>query len=125
MIARNFIAYLLQTPEQKNEWPLMSPGCCGWFKQAKHWAIEHGRAHARRHVPADRCPAAGRSRGEWFGMQLTVSSFDFCLPASRGRLEVLPAPIRRLSLHKQRVTTPQAGRQALPLSDNMRGTPAD
>jgi hypothetical protein len=24
----------------------MSPGCCGWFKQAKHWAIEHGRAHA-------------------------------------------------------------------------------
>jgi hypothetical protein len=25
----------------------MSPGCCGWFKQAKHWAIEHGRAHAQ------------------------------------------------------------------------------
>src|ERR1700761_4293379 len=83
MIARNFIAYLLQTPEQKNEWPLMSPGCCGWFKQAKHWAIEHGRAHALRHVPADRFSAAGSSRDEWFGMQLTVSSFDFCLPASR------------------------------------------
>src|SRR5438270_13465731 len=47
MIARNFIAYLLQTPEQKNKWPLMSPGCCGWFKQAKHWTIGHGRAHAR------------------------------------------------------------------------------
>jgi hypothetical protein len=45
----------------------------------------------RVHGRARRYPAAGRSRDEWFGMQLTVSSFDFCLPAvARCRLEGEP-----------------------------------
>jgi len=60
------------------------------------WLVQTGKTLGDRarsgacvtHVPADRCSSAGSSRDEWFGMQLTVSSFDFCLPASRGRLEV-------------------------------------
>jgi len=55
------------------------------------WLVQTGKTLGDRarsgacfvHVPADRYPAAGSSRDEWFGMQLTVSSFDFCLPASR------------------------------------------
>jgi len=86
MIARNFIAYLLQTPEQKTNAPVET-GCGGLVKQAK----QGGRTSGSRCVctsPARRYPAAGRSEDEWFGMQLTVSSFDFCLPAvARCRLE--------------------------------------
>jgi hypothetical protein len=55
------------------------------------WLVQTGktlgdRASGKRmrvHVPANRRSAAGSSEDEWFGMQLTVSSFDFCLPASR------------------------------------------
>jgi hypothetical protein len=45
----------------------------------------------RVHVLASRRSAAGSSEDEWFGMQLTVSSFDFCLPASRAA-DSLKAP---------------------------------
>jgi hypothetical protein len=86
MIARNFIAYLLQTPEQKTNAPVET-GCGGLVKQAK----QGGRTSGSRCVctsPARRYPAAGRSEDEWFGMQLTVSSSGFCLLAvARCRLE--------------------------------------
>jgi hypothetical protein len=61
-----------------------SPGCCGWFKQAKHWAAIELRASAclRMCRRADVRPLeAQKMSGS--GCNLTVSSFDFCLPASR------------------------------------------
>src|SRR3981189_2001806 len=68
MIARNFIVYLLQTPEQKTDAPGWT-GCGGWSNR------QTGRSNVgqpmRVHGRARRYPAAGRSRDEWFGMQLT------------------------------------------------------
>src|SRR6185437_8745139 len=77
MIARNFIAYLLQTPEQKKQ---MTPDVARvlWLVQTGKTLGDRARSGAcARHVPADRYPAARNSRDEWFGMQLYVSSFDF------------------------------------------------
>jgi len=56
-------------------------------KQAKQGRSNVGQP-MRVHGPAHRNPAAGRSRDEWFWMQLTVSSSGFCLLAvARCRLE--------------------------------------
>jgi len=42
-----------------------------WLVQTGKTLGDRARSGAcARHVPADRCPAAGSSRDEWFGMQL-------------------------------------------------------
>jgi hypothetical protein len=85
MIARNFIAYLLQTPEKKRM-PLVGQGAVVG-QTGKTRAVERRAADACA-WPAHRNPAAGRSRDEWIWMQLTVSSSGFCLLAvARCRLE--------------------------------------
>jgi hypothetical protein len=85
MIARNFIAFLLQTPEKKRM-PLYRQGAVVG-QTGKTRAVERRAADACA-WPAHRNPAAGRSRDEWFWMQLTVSSSGFCLLAvARCRLE--------------------------------------
>ncbi|CAG9264839.1 hypothetical protein PUN4_490074 [Paraburkholderia unamae] len=74
---------------------------------------------------ACRLPAAGRSRDEWFGMQLTVSSFDFHRPSGRPRRRLRHTALTPHSTRRTgRPAQCRAGQGPALFSVNMGGIPS-